>query len=98
MLGVPRPRRAHLVDRVVSLDQGSVCLFGDRSPRDLSTRALLGFAPQSLALYPELTAIENLAFFGGLYGLSGKALGLGVARALALAGLEERGRDRVSTF
>ena len=83
---------------LVSLDAGSVCLFGDRSPRDPKTRALIGFAPQALALYPELTAVENLAFFGRLYGLSGSVLSAGVVRALALAELEDRAGDRVSTF
>jgi len=83
---------------LLPLDEGSVVLFGDRAPTDPDARALVGFAPQELALYPHLTARENLAFFGRLYGISREALPASIERALVLAGLSERAGDRVSSF
>ena len=61
-------------------------------------RAQLGLVPQEIALYGELTAIENLRFFASLAGITGKALERAVERALALAGLADRGKDRVDTM
>jgi len=83
---------------LLPLDEGSVELFGGRSPKDPGTRALIGYAPQALALYPELTAAENIAFFARLYGQSGAVLRTSVDRALAFAGLSQHGKDRVHTF
>ncbi len=65
------------------------------SPED---RLRLGLVPQDLALYQDLSARENLEFFGRLDGLSGSELAQAVERALALAGLEDRAGDRVDAF
>src|SRR5512139_3489325 len=51
-----------IIAGLCAADAGDVRLFGNRSPRDPKARALLGFAPQELALYRELTAEENLRF------------------------------------
>src|SRR5580658_1965743 len=56
-------------------DSGEVRLFGKsfhRSDRDL--RRWIGIGTQDLSIYPELSARENLRFFGKLYGFSGKQL------------------------
>ena len=68
----------------------------DRAP-DL-VRRVLGYVPQNLAIYPTLTARENIDFFARLFGLRG-AVGRDVARrALSVVGLAERADDIVSTF
>ena len=88
-------------------DQGRVALgtggngmdsstLGD--PQHALTRKLLGVAPQSLSLYDELTANENLKFFGSLYGLAGSALTRRVDWALEFAELKDRRNDRVGTY
>ncbi|MBZ5637327.1 MAG: ABC transporter ATP-binding protein [Acidobacteriia bacterium] len=82
----------------LSPDQGEVLVNGATDPTRPGVRRAIGVAPQSLSLYGELTAEENLAFFGRLYGLRGRVLGERVARGLAFAGLEPRRGDRVSTF
>ncbi|HKB16635.1 MAG TPA: ABC transporter ATP-binding protein [Planctomycetota bacterium] len=61
-------------------------------------RARLGLVPQEVALYEELTARENLEFFGALSGLGGRTLGEAVDRGLTLAGLSDRARDRVGAY
>jgi len=61
-------------------------------------RRRAGTVPQELALYGELTARENLAFFGRMSGLAGAPLRDAIARGLALAGLADRADDRVKSF
>ena len=65
---------------------------------DREVRRLIGIVPQELALYGELTARENLQFFGELYGVRGAELRRRVERILAAIGLEDRADDRVRTF
>ncbi|MFO1076170.1 MAG: ABC transporter ATP-binding protein [Planctomycetota bacterium] len=83
---------------VVAPDAGTVELAGRSAPTDPRVRAAIGYAPQELALYEELTAAENLRFFGALQGLAGRRLADRVAWALAFAALEDRRNDRVATF
>ena len=54
--------------------------------------------PQDIALYEELSAYENLLFFGRLYGLKGKALKTKIDEVLALVGLSDRKKDRVKNY
>ena len=58
----------------------------------------IGYVPQDLALYEDLSSFENLRFFGMVYGLSGAELKDRIRRALELAGLEDRSRESVRTF
>ncbi len=61
-------------------------------------RARTGTVPQEIALYDDLTAKENLVFFGRMSGLVGAPLQTAVAHGLELAGLADRAGDRVKTF
>jgi ABC-2 type transport system ATP-binding protein len=58
----------------------------------------VGYVPQDLALYPDLSAVENLTFFGQLYGLGGKELQGRIGETLELVGLADRGKDRIGTY
>src|SRR5262245_28314109 len=74
---------------------GSVLIRGrPLQPNDREVRRHLGLVPQDLALYGELTARENLEFFGGIYGLTGTALHRRAEEVLdklgLLAGADER--------
>jgi ABC-2 type transport system ATP-binding protein len=78
---------------------GSVRLFGKPLVRtDLALRRVVGLATQDISLYGELTARENLAFFGKLYGLSGADLSTRVDEVLAFTALADRAEDRVGTY
>ena len=79
-------------------DGGEVVVNGEGPPTDPRVRRSIGVAPQALALYDVLSGEENLAFFGRLQGLSGKALSERVGWALDFVGLTERRRDRVETY
>lgn len=61
-------------------------------------RRIVGIVPQELAIYPRLTAQENLEFFGKLYGLNGMALKQRTEEMLALVGLSERAKSFADTF
>jgi ABC-2 type transport system ATP-binding protein len=79
-------------------DSGEVTINGAADPTRLDVRRQVGVAPQIEALYEDLTATENLSFFGRLYGLAGAALHERVTWSLHLAGLTERANDRVKTY
>jgi ABC-2 type transport system ATP-binding protein len=61
-------------------------------------RSLIGVVPQDIALYEELTARENLIFWGQMYDLSGRDLKLRIDEVLEQIGLAERARQRVKTY
>lgn len=64
----------------------------------MAVRNVIGMVPQDLALYEDLTAKENLIFWGQMYGLSGKALAARVDEVLGQIGLTEKAKDRVKTY
>ena len=64
----------------------------------LVVKPLIGLVPQEVSLYSALTGRENLAFFGRMYGVRGKALEERIHVLLDFAGLSERGNDRVGTY
>ena len=78
---------------------GEVRLLGRSiAPGDRLVRRRIGVVPQELALYSELTARENLLFFGELYGVRGGELRRRVEYILDAVGLGDRADDRVRTF
>jgi ABC-2 type transport system ATP-binding protein len=81
---------------LVAPDEGSVHFEGLGSPSSAEVRRHLGLAPQTIALYDNLTAEENLRFFAKLYRLD--RVSERVGETLDLVGLRPRGRDRVAGF
>ncbi len=79
-------------------DCGVVTIAGRRAEQELAVRNLVGYVPQDVALYPDLTARENLSFLGSLYQLRSKELAARVAEVLELTDLTERANDRVDSF
>ncbi len=73
---------------------GSRPLSGDRDP----AKREIGLVPQELALYEELSARENLALFGALYGLDGAEGRRAIAGALEFVGLADRSKDKVAVY
>jgi ABC-2 type transport system ATP-binding protein len=78
---------------------GEIRLAGLREMDDpLAYRRRIGLVPQELALFDELTAEQNLLFFGRLYGLAGRSLRQRVAEVLDFVRLSEHARRRAGTF
>lgn len=96
--GAGKSTTIHLAVGLLRPDSGSVCIEGSGSPSDPAVRTRLGVAPQSLAIYDELTAEENLRFFGRIQGLDGKELRERCEWALQLVNLADRRREPVSKF
>ncbi len=64
----------------------------------MAVREAIGIVPQELALYEELNARENLAFWGQMYGLSGKALQIRIDEVLEQIGLADKAKARIKTY
>jgi ABC-2 type transport system ATP-binding protein len=79
-------------------DAGSITIAGRQAIGSLEVKNLIGYVPQDVALYPDLTARENLEFLGRLYGLSGKLLNARVDEALNLTDLADRRNDRLDSY
>jgi ABC-2 type transport system ATP-binding protein len=67
-----------------------------REPMDV--KGVIGVVPQEIALYEDLSARENLVFWGQMYGLSGKALSARINEVLAQIGLADKAKDRIKTY
>ncbi|MBN1660966.1 MAG: ATP-binding cassette domain-containing protein [Anaerolineae bacterium] len=80
-------------------DQGRITIDGlDLAQAGRAARARVGLVPQDLALYPTLSARQNLNFFGRIYGLKGKELAGRVDGVLEMVGLTERADAPIETY
>ncbi len=77
----------------LQLDTGSVLVMGKNPLNDNSARSALGIVPQTIALYPHLTARHNLDVLARLSGLKGSAIKKAVDEALTCAALQDRADD-----
>ena len=80
-------------------DGGEVTVSGaslDRDPGQV--KAAIGYVPQDVALYPDLSGLENLRFWGRMYGLAGRELDERVEATLEVVGLAERAGDKVAAY
>lgn len=96
--GAGKSTTINMMTGLLRPDAGTVGINGDGNPLDSRVRLQIGNAPQSLSIYEDLNAEENLAFFGKLYGLSGKVLSERIEWTLELSGLQDRKKDLVKTF
>src|SRR5574340_303592 len=72
-------------------DEGDAFVMGHSIRRDpMAVKSVLGVVPQEIALYEDLSARENLTFWGKMYGLRGGGLRQRVTEVLDLIGLSDR--------
>ncbi|QSZ50980.1 antibiotic ABC transporter ATP-binding protein [Arthrobacter sp. D5-1] len=89
----------NMVAGLVPADSGSVDVAGIRmDPGGVAAKRNLGLVPQELAIYPDLTARENLNYFGRLQSLTRKELNSRVDTVLDLLGLAERAGEQTKKF
>jgi ABC-2 type transport system ATP-binding protein len=80
-------------------DGGEVTVAGASLDRDPgAVKAAIGYVPQDIALYPDLSGVENLRFWGRMQGLSGRELTARVDAVLEVVGLADRARDKVADY
>ena len=97
--GAGKTTTIRMVCGLLRRDEGTILVAGrPQSERSTDAKALVGYVPQDVALYPDLTAAENLRFFGRLYGLRGRRLAGRVDAVLELVGLGDRRHDRVESY
>lgn len=83
---------------ILRADSGSVQILSKGSPLQREIRRSIGVATQSIALYEELTAQENLTFFGQLFGLPPRASRSRSSLLLEQVGLDSRASDPVYSY
>lgn len=83
---------------LITPDSGRVTVNGAGRPTDAEVRRHIGVAPQSLALYDDLSGEENVRFFGRIFGLSGEQLRRRCDAVLDLVGLLPRKKDWVKGY
>ena len=97
--GAGKTTTVAMIAGLLTPDRGEVRIDGKAVRGDTDpVKRKLGLVPQDLALHVELSAIDNLALFGALYGLTGAPLKREMGAALELVGLADRAKDRVNTF
>ncbi len=80
-------------------DEGNVSVFGHSvETESLRVKADLGVVPQDIAIYPDLSARENLSFFGRMYGLGGRELERRTDAVLEMTGLADHQRGATTKF
>ncbi len=97
--GAGKTTTLSILSTLLQPDGGKVQIDGYDVVRDADRiKPLIGLVPQEIALYPALSAWDNLAFFGHIYGLRGRFLKERIAFVLDLVGLRDRAGDAVHTF
>jgi len=95
--GAGKTTTIRMLSTVLEPDRGDVTIGGHSVRRHAeAVRSIIGVCPQELALYEDLSAMENLVFFGRMAGLDGKEARVQAMANLALMGLVERAKGKVS--
>jgi ABC-2 type transport system ATP-binding protein len=97
--GAGKTTTISMVCGILARDGGDVFVAGQAlDPGSTTAKQAIGYVPQDLAIYPDLSARENLLFFGRLYGLGGRPLAARVDEVLEIIDLADRAKDRTEQF
>ncbi len=97
--GAGKSTTINIITGLIRKDEGKVTVDGlDLDSNLTQCKYRMGIVPQDLAVYDDLTAEQNIRFFGSLYGMKGAGLTRSVQETLEFVGLTERRRDKVKTF
>lgn len=102
LLGPNGAGKSTLIDiltGIQSMDSGDIFINGKSIKTDkVEIRKHLGLVPQDIALLEELNAVDNLEYFGGLYGLAGAELKNQIEKLLEVAGLTDKKKEKVKNY
>ena len=97
--GAGKTTTISIMSTLLKPDGGTVNIGGfDVRQNPMECKRQIGVVPQEIALYNELTAVENLSFWGSLYGVSKHELNIQMNEILAMFGLSDRMNDKISTY
>ncbi|MCY9185740.1 ABC transporter ATP-binding protein [Bacillus halotolerans] len=97
--GAGKSTTISMISGLVPLDGGEITVGGYVIGKDTNkAKQKIGIVPQEIALYPTLTAQENLVFWGEMYGLTHGEAKKRSAEVLEYVGLTERAKDKIETF
>jgi ABC-2 type transport system ATP-binding protein len=97
--GAGKTTTINMIGGLIAPTNGDALIGGHSITRQpLQAKKLLGVVPQEIALYPTLTARQNLEFFGKMYGMGGLVLAARVDEVLSFVDLTDRQHDRVEKF
>jgi ABC-2 type transport system ATP-binding protein len=97
--GAGKTTAISMLSCLIRPEEGDALVMGHSIRSDpVGVKAVLGVVPQEIALYEDLSARENLVFWGKMYGLRGRALKTRVEEILEIIGLSNRAKDRVEKF
>ena len=97
--GAGKSTIVNILNTLVRPDKGDVIIDGINTRGDgNAVKLIMGVVPQEIALYEELTAYENLMFWGGLYNIPKPVLIENANRTLDIVDLSSRKKDRIKTF
>jgi len=97
--GAGKTTTISMLSTLLRPDDGDALVMGHSVRHDpMAVKSVLGVVPQEIALYEDLSARENLTFWGKMYGLRGAALRRRVGEVLDIIGLTDRAGGRVGTF
>ncbi|AWZ49246.1 ABC transporter ATP-binding protein [Hathewaya limosa] len=97
--GAGKSTTINIICGLLSKDSGDINIFNkpmNKKARDIKKN--LGVVPQDIAIYEDLTAYENIAFFASLYGVKGKELKKRVAETLEFVGLKDKAKEYPAKF
>src|SRR6266498_4615060 len=97
--GAGKSTTISMLSGLLAPNGGDACIMGHSVVREPeAAKKSLGVVPQDIALYPDLSARENLVFWGKMYGLRGAELKSSVDEVLEVIGLTDRQKDHVGKF
>lgn len=97
--GAGKSTTISMLSGLLAPTEGDASIMGHSVTKEPeAAKASLGVVPQDIALYPDLSARENLVFWGKMYGLRGAALKSRVDEVLEVIGLADRQKDHVGKF
>ncbi len=97
--GAGKTTTISVLSTLLSPTSGDAVVGGHSVTKEpMAVRRMIGVVPQDIALYEELTARENLSFWGQMYNLTGKELNTCIDQVLEQVGLSSHAKERVRTF
>ena len=97
--GAGKTTSINILCGILQPSSGRVYISGLELEKNIDEiKRIIGVVPQDIALYPDLTALENLSFIGSMYGLHGKELSDRIHESLDIFGLQKFAKRRIRTY